>query len=130
MTFLENILISLKVNKMYPYLKNNKKDKIDEKDKKALFSNVKYLFFHKFGGIVLNSTDNIVASKYIGLTIVGLYSNYYLIFNALHSMISQIFQSIIGSIGNLNVEKNRTKMTNIFNKIFFANFWIYNYYFF
>ncbi len=126
-TCLENISISIKINKLYPYLKDNKNVKINKKDKKELFTSVKYLFFHKFGGIVLNSTDNIVTSKYIGLVVVGLYSNYYLIFNALHGMISQLYNSVVASIGNLNVETNRKKMTNTFNKMFFVNFWIYHF---
>ena len=123
----ENITISIKINKLYPYLKEQKNVKINKKDRKELFTSVKYLFFHKFGGIVLNSTDNIVASKYIGLAVVGMYSNYYLIFNSLHGMISQLYHSIIASIGNLNVETNRKKMTNTFHKIFFVNFWIYHF---
>lgn len=126
-TCLENIAVSIKINKLYPYLKNNKNTKINKKDKKELFTSVKYLFFHKFGGIVLNSTDNIVASKYIGLAVVGMYSNYYLIFNSLHGMISQLYNSVVASIGNLNVETNCEKMTHTFHKIFFVNFWIYHF---
>ena len=124
-TLLENIGISIKANKMYPYLKDKEVKEVAKRDKKHLMQNVKALFFHRFGGVVLNSTDNIVISKVLGLNWVGLYSNYYLITNALNTVLNQVFSSVVASIGNLNTSNTREKMTDTFNKIFFANVWIY-----
>ena len=124
---IENLLISNKVNKIYTYLDDNNVNNISKEEKNSIFSNVKSMFFHKFGGVVLSSTDNLVTSKYIGLKVVGLYSNYFLITSALDKIISQIFTSLIASIGNLNVTSNREKKTNIFLNIFFANFCIYSF---
>lgn len=124
-TLLENIGISIKANKMYPYLKDKEVKEVAKRDKKHLMQNVKALFFHRFGGVVLNSTDNIVISKVLGLNWVGLYSNYYLITNALNTILNQVFSSVVASIGNLNTSNTREKMTDTFNKIFFANVWIY-----
>ena len=101
-TLLENIGISIKANKMYPYLKDKEVKEVAKRDKKHLMQNVKALFFHRFGGVVLNSTDNIVISKVLGLNWVGLYSNYYLITNALNTVLNQVFSSVVASIGNLN----------------------------
>ena len=81
--------------------------------------NVKSMFFHKFGGVVLNSTDNIVISKCLGLTYVGLYSNYLLITNALNTILSQLFSSVIASIGNLDATSGKKAMTKVFDKVFF-----------
>lgn len=125
LTNIENIFISKKINKIYPYLKEKNKDKISEDDKKDILNNVKAMFFHKFGGAVLNATDNIVTSKILSLTIVGLYSNYYLITSALDKVITQMFSALVASIGNLNTTATSNKKTEIFKKIFFANFWIY-----
>ena len=121
-----NILTSLKANKMYPYLKEKERKIISNKDKNEIKKNVSSMFFHKFGGIVLNSSDNIIISKYLGLYINGLYSNYYLIISSLNAIITQLFNSLVASIGNLNTINNKIKMTNVFKKIFFANFFIYN----
>ena len=125
-TLFYNILVSIKANKLYPYLKDKKINKISEKEKNEIKYNVKSMFFHKFGGIVLNSSDNIIISKYLGLFINGLYSNYYLIISSLNSIITQLFSSLVASIGNLNTTNDKSKMTDIFEKIFFANFIIYN----
>ncbi len=125
-TLLYNILVSLKANKMYPYLKEEVNNTISLKEKKEIKNNVGAMFYHKFGGVVLNSSDNIIISKYLGLYINGLYSNYYLIISSLNTIITQLFNSIIASIGNLNTINDKNKMTDVFKKIFFANFVIYN----
>ena len=125
-TFFYNISVSLKANKMYPFLKERVVVPITTKEKKEIKSNVKAMFYHKFGGVVLNSSDNIIISKYLGLYVNGLYSNYYLIISSLNTIITQLFNSIIASIGNLNTINNKHKMTSVFKKLFFANFFIYN----
>lgn len=125
MTLTENIALNIKANKMYPYLKERNIKKLHEKDYQQIIKNVKSMFYHKFGGVVLNSTDNIVISKILGLTSVGLYSNYMLIITALKTIIMQVFSSVIASIGNLNVNANRKKMTEIFKKTFFADYFIH-----
>ena len=125
-TLAYNILISLKANKMYPYLREKDVTPITNNEKKSIKKNVGSMFFHKFGGVVLNSSDNIIISKYLGLNINGLYSNYYLIISSLNTIITQLFNSIIASIGNLNTINNKNRMTEVFKKLFFANFAIYN----
>ncbi len=124
-TFLENIFISKKANELYPYLKFNKKVKLDEKSKKEVIRNTKAMLMHKIGGVVVNSTDNILLSKIISLETVGLYSNYYMVFNALNIILVQFFNSLGASIGNLCAIESKEKQYNIFEKIFFLNFWMY-----
>ncbi len=125
MTLTENILLNRRADKMYPFLKDKHVEKISRKDYKQIICNVKAMFYHKFGGVVLNSTDNIVISKVLGLVQVGLYSNYILIITALKNIVTQIFSSIIASIGNLQVDGNREKMTEVFKKTFFADYMIH-----
>lgn len=125
MTLFENFFLSIKVNKIYPYLKEKNVKNVSDHDIKDMKFNVKAMFFHKFGGVVLNSTDNIIISKYLGLASVGIYSNYLLITNALNSIVSQIFNSVVASIGNLDVTSGKNSMTKVFDKVFFLNFWIY-----
>lgn len=126
-TLLENIFVSIKANKMYPYLKEKNIEKLLKEETKEIKKNVFALVIHKVGGIVVNSTDNILISKFISLTAVGLYSNYYLITNALNIVIGQVFSSIVASIGNLGVTENKEKLKNIFDKVFFMNFWIFGF---
>lgn len=122
-TLLENIVITIIANKMYPYLNKNKKEKIKEEDKKTLVKNVKALVMHKVGSTFVNGTDNIVISSFIGLQAVGIYSNYYLIINSVKVIINQIFVAITASVGNLNATETVEKSFSVYKVLTFANFW-------
>lgn len=119
---LTNILISNKANKMYPYIKNVKGCKLEKKERKSILRNVYALFLNQIGNVLINGTDNIVISKYVSLSMVGLYSNYYLITNAIYTFIAQIFDAILASVGNLAVSEEKNKTYKLFNKIHFINF--------
>lgn len=126
-TLTENILISQKVDKMYPYLNEKNVEKLNPKIKKEITKNVRAMTMHKIGSIVVTATDNLIISKYVGLVAVGLYSNYYLITSNLKKIITQIFDSLIASVGNLSTTKNEEKMYDVFQKTFFINFLIYSF---
>ena len=124
MRLVENIVISSYVNRRYSYLLDNSVTKLDSKTEKDIFQKIKALFFHKIGTFIVSGTDNIIISKYLGLVTVGLYSNYYMIINAVQTVINHIIQATRASVGNLLVTESKTKQFDIFNKIRFVNFWI------
>lgn len=124
-TWIENVCISIKANKMYPYLKDKKVKPLDKKELNTISKNVKAMLFHKVGGVVVNSTDNILISKYVGLVAVGLYSNYLLITQALETITGQFFNAIVASIGNLGASANSKKVKETFDTTFFLNYLIF-----
>ena len=124
MRLVENIVISSYVNRRYSYLLDNNVTKLDSKTEKDIFQKIKALFFHKIGTFIVSGTDNIIISKYLGLVTVGLYSNYYMIINAVQTVINHIIQATRASVGNLLVTESKTKQFDVFNKIRFVNFWI------
>ena len=121
-TFLENIFVSIKADKMYPYLREKNIDKLENNEYKEIKKNVKSMMYHKVGGLVINSTDNILISKLIGIAYVGIYSNYYMVLNALETIINQVFFALSSSIGNLGVTSDRKKIKKVFDNVFFMNF--------
>lgn len=123
MRILENVGVTLLANKLYPYLKNNN-EKLDEKTKKDIFQKVKALFFHKVGGFIVLGTDNIIISKFIGIIEVGLYSNYYMIIDAIEKLFGQVIRVITPSVGNMLVKESAEKSFEIFKRVRFLNFWI------
>ncbi|WP_339206404.1 oligosaccharide flippase family protein [Paenibacillus sp. FSL K6-3182] len=124
LTIIENLIVSRVANKLYPFLKHSCNTKLDVNDKKGIYKNVRALMYHKFGSTVKLSTDSIVISTFIGINWVGLYSNYYLITNAINSILNQVFNSITASVGNLIVSENENNKYRVFENIYFANFWI------
>lgn len=123
-TLLENILVSRHADKIYPYLKEECNGSLDKSTKDDIIKNTKALVMHKIGGVVVNSTDNIIISKFVNLIAVGLYSNYYMITNALLLVINQVYSSILASVGNLCNKRDKFYQYKIFKNIEFMTFWI------
>lgn len=122
-----NISISITADKMYPYLKKNKTAQIDNETKKELGVNIKSLMIIKLSGVLVNNTDNIIISKFLGLSIVGLCSNYNLLTSIITSVLTQLFSGITASVGNVNAKESNEKKEDIFNVINFINFWLFGF---
>lgn len=119
-----NIILSLRADKSYPYIKEKNVKPLDKNIEKDIFKKIKALFFHKVGGFLVNSTDNIIISKFINVYTVGLYSNYYMLISAVTTVFNPIISSITASVGNLIVTSDKNKVYNIYDKLRFFNFWI------
>lgn len=129
-TIAENVGVSHKAEKLYPYLKEKNIQPISKETAASIRKNIGAMLFHKIGTMFVMSTDNLILSKYVGLLAVGLYSNYYLIIDGLNRIIGQVFSSIVASVGNLNasdMSDGHKKLELVFERVFFLNFWIYGF---
>ena len=125
MVVTQNIYISHKANKMYPFIKNKTEENLDKETVNDIKKNVSSLFIYKVGTVIMNGTDNIIISQYLGLVIVGFYSNYVLIINSVTNVLNQVFNAISSSIGNLVVTENSKRSKDVYDDLTFANFWLY-----
>ena len=123
-TILTNFIASRFALKEYPYLNDKDIKKLDVQTYGEIKKNVFAMIFHKIGSIVRDATDNLLISKYIGLAISGIYSNYSMIIRALTNIISQLFTAVLSSVGNLHVKANEKDKITVFYNINFINFWI------
>ena len=98
-TLLGNFIKSKMAEKWYPFIKENKE--LDKIEKNNVWSNIKSMFFYKFGGVALNNTMNLLISVLVNTTMVGYYSNYTMIYNKINSFITLFFSSILASVGNV-----------------------------
>ncbi len=122
--FMSSIVLSIFINKLYPFLKNKNIKPIDKDVITQLKVNIKSMIYHKIGSVFVLNTDNLLISSFLGLTEVGLFSNYKLILNALKSFISNIFNSITASYGNLVSSSDKETIYITFKRIFFFNYMI------
>ncbi len=113
------------VEKEYPYIKASKCKSLSVDDKKSIGNSVFSIALFKMGAVMLNSTDNIIISAFIGVSIVGIYSNYHLLISTVTGFIGLIFTSLTASVGNLNVSAESEKRERIFDKIFLASSVLY-----
>lgn len=126
-TFLENILLSIKANKLYPYLKEKDVQKLNAEENKNIFLNVKSLIVYKFGTVIMNGTDNILISWLINVESVGYVSNYVMIINSIKLIINSALDGITASIGNLNTIGEKKQKEKVFYQFTFLNYLIYSF---
>lgn len=124
-TIIQDTVIAYKTDKLYPYLKATQSSKLPTDEVSSIKRNVKALIIYKVGTLSLNSTDNIIISKFVGLLQVGFYSNYWLICTSVGGFLSTIFSNITASIGNLNATESRERKVEMFYHLNMATFWFY-----
>lgn len=121
-TFLSNIAISYKSNRLFPEVVNLKPTKIPRNEIKVIVKNTMAMVCHRIGSVVVSGTGNMFISYYVGIAMVGIYSNYVLISTSACMIIAKAVNSITASFGNLVATADTDKVYNIFRKIYFMNF--------
>lgn len=120
--FLSNIYISRIVNKQYPYLSEFNNVKLSPEVKRNIITNVKATFLTKIGGVLVNATDNIFISMFVGLALLGKYSNYVMLFGLVSSFLMIIFSNIKSSVAHFVINENLERQREMFRTINFMNF--------
>lgn len=125
LTLTENLFLSARAKKDYPFLKTKKYPPLQKEDIISLKKNTFAMFSNKIGATVLNTTDNMIISRFIGLAAVAINDNYVLIVNTITQVMDQILFALITGVGNLNVTAPKNTLYKVFKKLHFANFWFY-----
>ena len=102
---IRNLMISYYCSKYYPKLLPV--GKVDTSFLKSIFSKTKKVAIHKFGDIALISVDTILIVYFLGYKTASIYSNYLYLVTAINTTIDVISMSLLASVGNLLVGKNR-----------------------
>lgn len=101
LTLVSNISISFKIKHDYPTIFEGKNsEKITPDHFVKLKKNITGMISAKLGGIILTSTDNIIISFFLGLSILGKYANYIMIVSGITLVLNQIFNSLTPTVGN------------------------------
>lgn len=124
-TFAENLTLSIVADRMYPYLKDKNIQPLTKETTAPIVRNIKAMIMHKVGSIAVNSTDNLLITKFLGLSMSGVYSNYSLIIVAIRNILGKVFSSVIASVGNINALDDKEKVTLVFYRVFFLSFWLF-----
>lgn len=118
---LQNITIIIMGKRHYPQAQGQA-DPIPKEEKDHIFSRVKAFMMHKIGGVIYNGTDNLLISKLVGLSALGIYANYESLKIFVGLFQNQIFAAMVPSIGNISEEDSGNQLHALFRKIFYLNF--------
>lgn len=126
-TILNNIIISVVVKKRYSWINEKDGEELPQEVSKEIFKNVKALSISKIAGVVSNGSDNIIISKFVGLSSVGVASNYTMIINSLNGILWNGLSSLTSSFGNFNVDSTIGQRRKLFNELFLCSYWLYGF---
>lgn len=118
-TAVNNLVRSYVIDKRFPQYRG--KAKLPKAEQKDIMTRVGALIGNKIGGVVFTSVDSIVISAFLGLDILGRYSNYYTIFTAVYAIFSTAYTAIQSTVGNSLVSKDRKENYVAFRKLFSSN---------
>lgn len=122
---IKNWLVSRQVDKDYAYIYDYD-DTIDKGELKEMFKDFFSAFLYRINTVVLNATDNLVLTYFVGLDTVGYYSNYILITSNLKNFLRPVLNSVKASLGNFIAQKSKEesyeifKMTNVLTFILYG----------
>lgn len=118
-----NIIISKYVDIHYPQYECSGTLDNDE-EKIRIRKQVVGLLFQRLAYTSRNALDNIIISSFLGLSLVAVYGNYFIILNSLTAFLAVFFTAMQAGIGNSVVKEDVEKNYDDLQKINFIYMWI------
>ena len=96
-------------------------------------TDIKNLFWHRIGSLVVFNTDLILISKFVSLSMVGIYASYQLIIQVINTIVGIIIGVLSPKIGKYNSQNTKEKIYFFFRKLNvlflgIAIFFVYSFY--
>lgn len=121
-TVLTNLINSYYAKKMYP--KITCKGDISKEMLKDIKKRIVGLMSYKIYGVVYFSVDAIIISAFLGLNLLALYNNYYVIITLFLSFLAVIQDSLTAGIGNKMALESKESNYIDFKNLLFSYGWI------
>lgn len=95
---------------------------VDGETKKEVTKNIKAMFMHKIGGVLVNTADSVIISAFIGVVILGKYTNYTTIMTAMTGVLTLFFTPLTSVIGHMFVSEDGASVKKYLNFFHAFNF--------
>jgi O-antigen/teichoic acid export membrane protein len=119
------IILNLKINKVYPWLKCSAKfGKLQASRYPNILNSTKQIFIHKIKDFILTQSDQLFIFVFVSLKMVAYYGNYVIIISKLTTFFNTIIGSVDASVGNLVAERNCKKMITVFWELMTLRYFI------
>lgn len=99
-----------------------RKARLEKETVAEVVKNLRALFMHKIGGFLVNTVDSVVVSSFVGVVVLGAYSNYAAIMNGVGNLLRLAFSSLTSVVGHLYVEKTKQTTRRYFDVFHTLNF--------
>lgn len=99
-----------------------RQETVDPEQRREITRNVKAMVLHKVGTILVNGIDNLIISGFIGVAVLGRYSNYSYVLSVMTGTISLFFTPLTSVIGHLCAEGKKEKTERAFHRLYHLNY--------
>lgn len=119
---LTNIITAAVAERMYPNY--HPRGNLEPAQIRQINGRIRDLFTSKLGAVIVNSTDTVVISAFLGLTVLAVYQNYFFILTAVIGFITVLFQASTAGIGNSVIVETKEKNFMDLKKFTFLISWV------
>lgn len=95
---------------------------IDSTTKSEVIKSVSGMFAHKIGATLINTSDSVIISAFIGVEILGGYSNYTSIMTSMVAVLVLLFTPLTAVVGHVCVSNNIAQKKRYFKLFYSLNF--------
>lgn len=124
-SLISNYNISFYYNRHYRFLYAHNQEQ-ENFYKLQIFRYVKDVFIARIGAYIFLCTDNVIISIIKGSLLAGFLSNYTMITSQINAIITQVFSSVQGSLGNYINTNNINKQKEMTNNYLLVTYLISN----
>ncbi len=119
---LTNCIVAYVASKKYPDYKA--KGTLAPEIIKKINGRIKDLVLTKIGTVIVSSSDSIVISAFLGLSVLAVYNNYYYILYSVMLIVGVLFDSCMSGIGNSILTDSKDKIYKDLNTLTFIVVWV------
>ena len=114
-TVVQNVLLVTASRRLFPDIEP--RGSLPVEIRRKVISDVKSIFMHKVGGVITNSTDNLVISAFLGLVAVAAYGNYYYVVTSVAGLVAVVYSSMTGGFGNKIYTESKAENFRLFMRM-------------
>lgn len=117
----EWILLEVHTRKHYPEIVTGRA-KVDKETAGIVARNVRAMFMHKIGSVLVNTADSVIISAFIGVVVLGGYTNYVTIMTSMIQLLVLFFTPLTSVVGHLYAKEDQKETVRYFNFFHMFNF--------
>lgn len=95
---------------------------VDAETRHNVSKNVKAMFMHKIGAVLVNSVDSIIISAFIGVAVLGYYSNYVAVMTAMTGLLALFFTPLTSVVGHMCLSEDNESVLRYYKFFHVFNF--------
>jgi O-antigen/teichoic acid export membrane protein len=120
-TILINLVFYLIIGGKYKSVFQEKKN-LSVEEKRVILRDVFHIFWYRASSVINSNVIFILVSAFSGLFSLGIFSNYFFIYQVVFGFVTTFFGGFTSSLGNLHAASDKEKEKNVFDKLLILNF--------